>query len=40
LEDHINPDDFITHLKYKYPIFDFVDELDAKIYFRKNSRIM
>lgn len=40
LEEHLNPKDFIEHLKYKYPLFEFIKTLDAKIYFRKNSRIM
>ncbi len=40
LEEHLNQKDFIEHLEYKYPLFDFIKYLDAKIYFRKNSRIM
>lgn len=40
LEEHLNQKDFIEHLQYKYPLFAFIKTLDAKIYFRKNSRIM
>jgi len=40
LEEHINPKDFIEHLEYKYPLFDFIKDLDVEIYFKTNSRIM
>ena len=40
LDSHINTKDFLKHLEYKYPLLDFVKDLDAKIYFRKNSRVM
>ena len=40
LDKHINPKDFLEHLHYKYPLLEFIKQLDTTIYFRKNSRIM
>lgn len=40
LDDHINPNDFLEHLQYKYPLLDFIQEIDTEIYFKKNSRIL
>jgi hypothetical protein len=40
LDEHINPKDFLSHLQYKYPLFDFIKELNTEIYFSKNSRVM
>jgi len=40
LDEQINAADFLNHLEYKYPLFNFIKELDAKVYFMKNSRIM
>lgn len=35
----ISPNDFINYLKEKYPLFDFINEIDKDIYFGKYSRI-
>ena len=40
LDEHINPKDFLEHLQYKYPFFDFIKDLNLNIYFSKNSRVM
>lgn len=40
LDEQINTKDFLKHLEYKYPLLTFVKEIDAQVYFRKNSRIM
>ncbi|MCP4523912.1 MAG: DUF1704 domain-containing protein, partial [Candidatus Gracilibacteria bacterium] len=39
-ESDINSKKFIEHLQYKYPLLDFISEIDPKVYFRKNSRVM
>ena len=40
LDEHINSKDFLEHLQYKYPLLDFIQNIDTEIYFKKNSRIL
>jgi hypothetical protein len=40
LDEHINPKDFLDHLKYKYPLLDFISNLNTEVYFKQNSRVM
>lgn len=40
LDEHINFQDFIEHLQYKYPLLDFIKDIKEWIYFKKNSRAL
>jgi hypothetical protein len=40
LDKHINFQDFIEHLQYKYPLLGFIKNIKEGIYFKKNSRAL